>query len=136
MTGTTSLAQVRPLFLLALVAATLGAVTLALLPHPPQVANVGDKWQHMFAFGTLTMLSVLAFPASSLLRIGERLSFLGAMIEVLQSIPSLHRDCDIMDWVADTTIIVAVLVVVAVARRAGAGGAAAQERRTALHPRA
>jgi hypothetical protein len=136
MTETTSLAQVRPFFLVALIVATVGAVTLALMPHPPSVGHISDKWQHMFAFGTLTILSVLAFPASSLLRIGERLSFLGAMIEVLQSIPSLHRDCDIMDWVADTTIIVAVLVVVAVARRAGAGGAAAQERRTALHPRA
>jgi hypothetical protein len=70
----------------------------------------------MAAFGTLTLLSVLAFPNSSLLRIGERLSFLGAMIEVLQSIPALHRDCDIMDWVADTTIIVGVLIVVRIGR--------------------
>ena len=77
------------------------------------------KQMRQRALGTwLTLLSVLAFPEGSLLRIGERLSFLGAMIEVLQSIPALHRDCDIMDWVADTTIIVGVLLVVRVGRRA------------------
>lgn len=92
------------------------AVTMALLPHPPKVPIDGDKYQHMLAFGTLTILSVLAFPRTPLLRIGERLSFLGAMIEVVQSIPALHRDCDIMDWVADTVVIVGVLLVVAISR--------------------
>ena len=89
----------------------------------------------MFAFGTLTILSVLAFPATSLLRIGERMSFLGALIEVLQSIPSLHRDCDVMDWLADTLIIVAVLTVIVVYRRLSARPPAAQPRRSALHRR-
>ena len=42
-------------------------------------------------------------------RVAERLSFLGALIEVAQSIPMLGRDCDIRDWFADTA---AVLVVV------------------------
>lgn len=110
--------QVRVPWFFALVVATSFALGMALMPHPVPIAEVGDKWQHMAAFGTLTLLSVLAFPDASLLRIGERLSFLGAMIEVLQSIPSLHRDCDIMDWVADTTIIVAVLVVVRIGRGA------------------
>ncbi len=108
--------RVRTPWLLALVVATLFAVGMALMPHPPQVAAVSDKWQHMAAFATLTTLSVLAFPDASLLRTGERLSFLGAMIEVVQSIPALHRDCDIMDWVADTAVIVGVLVVVRIAR--------------------
>ncbi|PZQ61246.1 MAG: hypothetical protein DI544_06690 [Sphingomonas taxi] len=103
--------QVRVPFLFALIVALVFAIGMAVMPHPPQIADVGDKWQHMTAFGTLTLLSVLAFPYGSLLRIGERLSFLGAMIEVVQSIPALHRDCDIMDWVADTAIIVAVLLV-------------------------
>lgn len=106
-------------------AATLFAVTMALLPHPPKVPIEGDKYQHMLAFGTLTILSVMAYPKTPLLRIGERLSFLGAMIEVVQSIPGLHRDCDIMDWVADTSVIVGVLVVVAISRRMGAGDRAA-----------
>ncbi|MEG8039499.1 hypothetical protein QP166_09135 [Sphingomonas sp. LR60] len=108
--------ETRVPWLVALIVATVFAVSMALTPHPVPIAEVGDKWQHMAAFGTLTLLSVFAFPTSSLLRIGERLSFLGAMIEVLQSIPALHRDCDIMDWVADTTIIVGVLIVVRIGR--------------------
>ncbi|WP_258043085.1 hypothetical protein [Sphingomonas sp. NBWT7] len=102
---------------LLLLGATLFAVTMAVLPHPPHVPIDGDKYQHMLAFGTLTVLAVAAYPATPLLRIGERLSFLGAMIEVVQSIPALHRDCDIMDWIADTAIIAGVLVVVALSRR-------------------
>ena len=102
-------------FLLAVTLA--GAVTMALLPQPPSVPIGNDKVRHMLAFGVLTLLAVLAYPATPLHRIGERMSFLGAMIEVAQSIPALHRDCDIMDWVADTGTIGAVLLVVAIGRR-------------------
>ncbi|UVO52100.1 hypothetical protein M0208_16870 [Sphingomonas sp. SUN019] len=91
------------------------AIVMALLPTPPMVP-ASDKTQHMAAFGVLTVLSALAYPMARLYRIGERLSFLGAMIEVAQSIPALHRDCDILDWVADTSMIVAVLVVIALVR--------------------
>ena len=102
---------------LLLVLATVFAVTMALLPHPPHVmGNAPDKIQHMTAFGTLTILYAAAFPRASLLRIGERLSFLGALIEVFQSIPALHRDCDVMDWIADTAVIVGVLLVVRIVR--------------------
>ena len=94
------------------------AVTMALLPHPPNVVgHIEDKFQHMLAFGTLTILAVAGYPQTGLLRIGERLSFLGAMIELLQSIPRLHRDCDILDWVADTFVIAVVLLVVIAWRR-------------------
>lgn len=109
MTPTVRLARV------ALVVALIFAVTMALLPHPISVP-VKDKWQHMAAFGTLTALSAIGFPKAPLHRIGERLSFLGALIEVLQSIPALHRDCDIMDWLADTYVIIAVLIVVRIVR--------------------
>lgn len=87
-----------------------GAVTLALLPHPPHFGEVGDKAQHMIAFGTMALIGSFAFPGMSKLRVGERLSFLGALVEVAQSIPALHRDCDIRDWIADTVAIVVVLV--------------------------
>ncbi len=89
---------------------------MATLPHPPEVPIESDKLQHMLAFGTLSILAVIAYPKACLLRIGERLSFLGAMIELVQSIPSLHRDCDIMDWVADTAMIIGVLAVAAISR--------------------
>jgi hypothetical protein len=93
------------------------AVLMALLPHPPNVIEAGDKFQHSVAFVTLTILGCAGYPRAGLLRIGERLSFLGAMIELVQSIPSLHRQCDIMDWVADTSVVVGVLAVIAIVER-------------------
>lgn len=94
------------------------ALTMAVLPHPPHLAidEFGDKFEHALAFSALAFLGSLAYPRISLLRIGERLSFLGAMIEVIQSIPSLHRDCDIRDWLTDTLAIAIVLGLVHIAR--------------------
>lgn len=84
-------------------------MTLALLPHPTDLPELNDKAQHMLAFGTLAFLGAFTFPRLPKTHLAERLSFLGALIEVLQSIPSLHRDCDIRDWIADTIAIVVVL---------------------------
>ena len=86
-------------FLVAWGAAVVFAVTMALLPKPPHVPidQFGDKFEHMLAFATIALLAAFSYPQARLFRIGERLSFLGALIEVLQSIPSLHRDCDIHD---------------------------------------
>ncbi|MES3151465.1 hypothetical protein [Sphingomonas faeni] len=108
---------------LALILAVVFAVTMALLPNPPKmpIDRFGDKFGHMLAFATIALLAALSYPQARLFRIGERLSFLGAMIEVLQSIPSLHRDCDIHDWIADTLAITVVLLIVwSVRRRRGA----------------
>ena len=99
-------------------AALLFAVVMATLPHPPRVpGDPVDKVQHMVAFATLAWLGAAAYPRMPLPRLGERLSFLGALIEVVQSIPALHRDCDILDWVADTLAIVVVLLLVRLVRR-------------------
>jgi hypothetical protein len=100
-------------------AALVFTLVMALLPHPPTLPldDFSDKFHHILAFVTLTILASLAFPATPLLRIGERLSFLGAMIEVLQSIPALHRDCEVLDWVADTIAVIVVLVVVVAIQR-------------------
>ena len=106
----------------ALIAAIVVAVTMALLPHPPKlpIDQFGDKFEHMLAFATMAILASLAYPDVPLFRIGERLSFLGALIEVCQSIPALHRDCDIRDWIADTLAIVVVLLIVRLGRRPAA----------------
>lgn len=86
-------------------------VVMALLPKPPGVVpgTLGDKVEHIIAFTTLSALASIAFPRFPPWRMIERLVFLGAAIEVLQSIPRLHRDCDVMDWVADTIAIVLVI---------------------------
>lgn len=101
-------------------AALVITLAMALLPHPPKlpIDSLGDKFEHSLAFVALTMLAWKSFPGASLWRIGERLSFLGALIEVLQAIPALHRDCDIFDWMTDTAAIIVVLVIVGACRRA------------------
>lgn len=106
------------LFLAALVL----TLVMAWLPHPPSVpGNPNDKIQHIAAFACLSLLGTMAFPAFSLTRLGERLSFLGAIIEVVQAIPALHRDCDIRDWISDTLAVIAVLFVVGALRRSRTG---------------
>jgi hypothetical protein len=112
----TWLARIAPIARALFLAALTFALVMALTPRPPVTIEAGDKWQHMAAFGTLTILACMGWPRARLLRIGERLSFLGAMIELVQSIPSLHRDCDIMDWVADTVIVIGVLAIVRIVR--------------------
>jgi VanZ family protein len=103
------LVAMRVAFALALVF----ALVMALLPQPPYVPtqSFGDKINHIIGFATLAVLAVLAFPTAPGWQVIERLSFFGALIEVTQSIPALGRDCEFLDWVADT---VAVVVVVAV----------------------
>ncbi|WP_174291935.1 hypothetical protein [Sphingomonas bacterium] len=100
-------------------AAIVTAVVMALLPHPPAlpIDGYGDKFEHMLAFSVIALLAAMSYREVPLTRIGERLSFLGALIEVGQSIPSLHRDCDIRDWFADTFAVVVVLGLYAIIRR-------------------
>jgi hypothetical protein len=40
------------------------------------------------------------------------LSLFGAFIEVVQAIPELHRDSDVLDWLADTVAVAVVLLLV------------------------
>jgi hypothetical protein len=112
----------RSFFVTAFAAALLFTLAMAWLPHPPLLpVEESDKFWHIIAFVTLSLLASLAFPATALARIGERLSFLGALIELVQNIPALHRDCDIRDWIADTIAIAVTLALVAAIRRAREG---------------
>lgn len=97
------------------VIACLVGVAYALMPKPPKLPTYqwGDKFEHMLGFAALTFLAALAFPRTPRWRVIERLSFLGALIEVAQSIPGLGRDCDIRDWIADTVAVVVVMGLVA-----------------------
>lgn len=100
------------------------ALVMALLPQPPYVPtqNLGDKLNHIIGFATLAALAMLAWPRAPGLLVIERLSFFGAFIEVAQSIPALGRDCDILDWVADTLSVVVVVALFALVRRVRASG--------------
>ena len=92
---------------------------MATLPHPPPMpGEPADKVQHMVAFATMSALAALAFPRVALLRIGIALSAFGAFIEFVQMIPMLHRDAELLDWIADSAAIGVVLGIAAMARRA------------------
>ncbi len=90
------------------------AVVMAAVPKPPEtpIDRFGDKIAHIVAFAVLAALAMVAYGREARWKIAERLCFLGAAIEVIQTIPALHRSPDVRDWIADT---VAVLVVVLLA---------------------
>ncbi len=89
------------------------AFVMAVLPHPPQVpGEPNDKVQHVVAFATLALLGSFAYPRTSLLKLLVSLSLFGALIEVVQAIPALQRDSDVLDWLADTAAAAAVLLLV------------------------
>ena len=108
-----------PNFRRAFYAATAFAVVMALLPQPPYtpVQELGDKVQHIVAFAVLAALANLGFPEAAKRTIVERLSFLGAGIEVMQSIPALNRDCEPVDWLADTLAVAVVTLAFVLAQR-------------------
>ena len=68
-----------------------------------------DKAEHFIAFYALTGLAAAAFPRRHLLLIAIALSGFGALIEIVQGTPLVHRDKDVWDWVADTLAIGAAL---------------------------
>jgi VanZ family protein len=102
----------------ALAACALITVGTAFAPeHGPKLHLFPwDKAEHFSAFFGLTACAILAFPRTPLLWIGASLSGCGALIEVIQGLPWVHRDCDVMDWVADTVAICAVMGVIFAAR--------------------
>jgi len=94
-------------------AAAAFAFVMAVVPHPPQVpGEPNDKVQHIIAFATLALLGSFAYPATALVQLLLRLSLFGALIELVQAIPALHRDSDVLDWLADTAAALVVLVLI------------------------
>ena len=87
-----------------------------------------DKAEHFSAFFALTACSLVAFPKARLGWIAGVLSACGALIEVIQGLPFVHRDRDVMDWVADTVAVIAVMGVVVAARLRRTLGEAAREK--------
>lgn len=86
-------------------------------PHPPQLLS-NDKSQHELAFVVLTILGSLAFPALRLSVLAVALAVIGGVIELVQAIPAIHRDCDIYDWYADIEAILVGLIVIQILRLA------------------
>jgi VanZ family protein len=90
--------------------ASLFALVMALLPRPPELpGEPDDKVQHIIAFAVLACLARVAYRGANPLVLLGGLSLFGAVIELLQTIPILHRDGDAVDWLADTASAVLVL---------------------------
>jgi VanZ family protein len=84
-------------------AAAAFALVMALLPHPVRLpSDPSDKVQHIVAFLTLGALGRMAYAKASGWALLACLSLFGAAIELLQAIPALNRDSDVVDWLADT----------------------------------
>lgn len=86
-------------------------LVMAVLPgdETPQVFP-WDKASHVSAFYLLTLLAVAGGPLTDLLWVAVGLSALGGLIELIQALPIVHRDCSVWDWVADTVGVVSVLL--------------------------
>ena len=106
-------------------AAAAFAFVMAVLPHPPDIpGEPSDKVQHIVAFATLTLIGSVAYSVTAPLKLLVRLSLFGAAIEIVQMIPALHRDSDVLDWLADTAAVLTVLLLVTLWRRLRGGRAA------------
>jgi hypothetical protein len=94
------------------------AFVMALLPRPPQLPGApSDKVQHVVAFAVLAALAAWAYPRARPIKVALGLSIFGALIEIAQTIPLLHRDGDPLDWLADTLAAGLVLAIAAWIRR-------------------
>ena len=103
----------KPLFWVAAIFAYVAAI----LPGKDAPAVwAWDKANHMAAFFVLTLLFALGWRRTSLVRIALILAGFGAMIEISQMIPMLHRDAEFGDWVADVAAIVVGLLLAGLLR--------------------
>lgn len=91
-------------------------VAMALMPSPPNF-GIGDKAEHAAAFACLSLLSLIAFPRQRPMWLALGLAGLGAVIELLQLLPALHRSSDGMDWLVDCAAIALVFGAAMVLRR-------------------
>jgi VanZ family protein len=96
------------------------AFVMAVLPQPPRLpGDPSDKILHITAFAVLAALAAAAYPRTRIAWLLGGLSLFGAAIEVVQAIPSLHRDADVIDWLADTAAAGLVLGLAALVRARG-----------------
>ena len=105
------MSTLRRAFILAFWLAVIFAYVAAILPakEAPHVST-WDKLNHMAAFFTITFLGRVAYPRVKALPLFGLIAGFGALIEVSQAIPFIHRDAEWADWIADIVATVAGLL--------------------------
>lgn len=102
----------RPILVALFWAALIFAFVMAVLPRPPQLpGQPSDKVQHILAFTVLSGLALAAFPRAAPTRIFAGLAFVGGLIELVQTIPMLHRDGSFIDFAVDCGAVLVVLTI-------------------------
>ncbi|GAA0645478.1 VanZ family protein [Brevundimonas lenta] len=77
---------------------------LAFRPTPDvDMGGQWDKLNHAAAFLTLTILAGCGWPRTSALRMAAIMLAAGVAIELIQGLPTIGRDADVFDVVADMT---------------------------------
>jgi hypothetical protein len=97
-------------------AAALFAFVMAVVPDPIEIPT-SDKVQHMAAFFTITLLGCAGYRGLPRVKLMLAMFAFGAMIEVVQLVPMLHRDAEWSDWLADIVAVLAALAIAHVAER-------------------
>lgn len=84
------------------VGAAFFAFVMAILPQPPAIpGQPSDKLLHILAFTVLGAVGAFAWPRLAVMGLVVGLAVFGAVIELVQTIPMLHRHGDWVDWLAD-----------------------------------
>jgi len=79
---------------------------------PAELERLGDKTIHMLTFTVLTVLGRLAFPQTSSMAIVVGLALFGGGIELVQGLPWLGRDRELLDFVADCVGILSTVIII------------------------
>lgn len=75
-----------------------------------------DKAEHFTAFFGLMALSLVSFPKTSIWRLAALLTAVGGLVELVQGLPMVHRDCDWKDWAAEVLGLCAVIGIIVAAK--------------------
>lgn len=78
---------------------------LAVGPITESGPQGSDKIKHFAAFYSLQLGAAVVYPRAPLWRGAVLLIAYGGAIELIQSLPIVHRDCSALDWLTDIAAI-------------------------------
>lgn len=111
---------VRRLMVPMLITSAFGIALCAALPDGTTVSlGLGDKVDHFAAFAVLAAVCTTALPSLALGYLQGAMIAFGASIELVQTIPSLQRQSDAKDLLADAAGSAVVLALVYLWRKYG-----------------